>query len=259
MRTSIINLAGVAAIACAVANEGNKAAERLNNFKTNLEGMIAEIVKGEATVSKLLAAASRDLLSYVPETGDIGMVNRLLEGLSKANRNHAFVFFKTFLEWDVSEAGLFTTKMTGKRRSISIEAERVKFLAAEANNLWTWEKRRRVLPTPTEAQIKERVVTRITNDIKKGLTEVKLSPLDILKIISEAGITVGEIVRLADVMKTEAEKVAAKEAKAADKAKAPLKSDAKRPGNTGRKARQAPAKRQPMGGNAPQAQAQAVN
>jgi hypothetical protein len=253
MRTSIINLAGISAIAFAAANEGNKAAEKLNNFKANLEGMIAEIIKGEATLSKLLAAASRDLLMYVPETGDIGMVNRLLDGLSKANRNHAFIFFKTFLEWDVSEAGLFTTKMTGKRRSLSIEAERAKFLAAEANNLWTWERARRVLPKPTDAQVKERVINRIANDVKKGLTEVKLSPMDILRIISEAGVTIGEIVRLADVMKSEAEKQAAKEAPK-DKA---IETEAKRPGNTGRKARKASANAPAKRNQAPRVPAQA--
>jgi hypothetical protein len=180
-------------------------ANDLNNFKANLEGVIAEIIKGEATLSKLLATASRDLLAYVPETGDIGMVNRLLEGLSKANRNHAFVFFKTFLQWDVSEAGLFTSKMTGKRKSLNIESERAKFLANAENDLWTWEKARRVMPVRTDAEKRETAVKRITNDIKKGLTEIKLSPADILHIIAEAGVTIEEIVRLADVMKSEAE------------------------------------------------------
>lgn len=179
--------------------------EKLNNFKANLEGMIVEITKGEATLSKLLATASRDLLAYVPDTGDIGMVNRLLEGLSKANRNHAFVFFKTFLEWDISEADLFTSKMTGKRRTLNIESERAKFLADANANLWTWERARRVMPVRTDAEKRETAVKRITNDIKKGLTEVKMTPADILRIITEAGVTIEEIVRLADVMKTEAE------------------------------------------------------
>lgn len=221
-----------------MANAINNAAEKLNNFKANLEGMIAEITKGEATVSKLLASASRDLLAYVPETGDIGMVNRLLEGLSKANRNHAFAFFKTFLEWNVSDKDLFTDKVTGKRRSLNIESERAKFLANANANLWTWEKARRVLPVRTEAEKRETAVKRITNDIKKGLEEVKLSPLDILKIISEAGVTIKEIVRLADVMKTEAE--------AAQKPASPAPSEPKtRKPKTEAKPKNAATKRQP--------------
>lgn len=194
-------------------------ANDLNNFKANLEGVIAEIIKGEATLSKLLATASRDLLAYVPETGDIGMVNRLLEGLSKANRNHAFVFFKTFLEWNVSEKGLFTSKLTGKRRTLNIESERAKFLANAENDLWTWEKARRVMPVRTEAQKRESQINRITTDIKKGLTEIKMSPADILRIITEAGVTIEEIVRLADVMKTEAETAEKKLPPATPKAK----------------------------------------
>jgi hypothetical protein len=198
------------------------AAEKLNNFKANLEGSIADIIKSEASASKLLAVVTRDLLAYVPETGDIGMANRLINGLSKANRLHTVTFFKALLEWDMNDAGThFTTKMTGKRRALSIQEARVKFLADDKATLWTWEKAKRVTVARTADQLKATAAARIKNDIEKGIKEHKLSPLDILHIIGEAGVTIGEIVKLADVMKAEAE---AKVAPVAEpKAKAPAK------------------------------------
>lgn len=189
-----------------MANAQNKAALELNNFKANLEGSIADIIKSETTTSKLLATVTRDLLSYVPETGDIGMVNRLVTGLSKANRLHCIAFFKALLGWDMNKDGThFTTKLTGKRTLLNIQEARVKFLADEKATLWTWEKAKRVVNARSEAELKATQATRIKNDIAKGIKEFHLNAADLLNIISEAGITIAEIVRLADVMKSEAE------------------------------------------------------
>ena len=110
-----------------------------NNLKTVIETRI-EALKASETVTKAeLGAVSRDLLIYVPTSGDIGMVNRLNAVLSPMNNKTSVLFFRHFLPWKFdTEASMFTTKEKGQtkvtNKLLAIEA----FLKEEANSIWTW-------------------------------------------------------------------------------------------------------------------------
>lgn len=104
-----------------------------------INGRITKIKNGENTFRTEMGILSRELLSYVPETGDIDAVNRLMAVLNPKNKELAQKFFQTYLphKWDTKELrfGKKSTnkEMVAKRRNLTNT-----FLSNESNTIWTW-------------------------------------------------------------------------------------------------------------------------
>lgn len=113
----------------------------INNLKTVINVRIDAIKASEAVTKAELGFVSRELLAYVPDSKDVGAVNRLLDVLTPKNREMAVIFFKNFLPWNYDdEAKIFVGMVTGEaKRKRKIDACNV-FLKKEENNIWTWAK-----------------------------------------------------------------------------------------------------------------------
>ena len=113
----------------------------INNLKTSIDTRTAAIKASEATTKLELGAISRELLLYVPDSKDIGAVNRLIEVLTPKNKEMAVLFFKAFLPWNYDDvANMFTVMLTGDAKRQKKFAAALAFTAKEENNIWTWAK-----------------------------------------------------------------------------------------------------------------------
>lgn len=106
-------------------------------LKAGIEKNIAALVKSETTTKEQLAIVSRDMLPYVMDTNDIGMVNRLCDVLTPMNKATAFAFFGAFLPWK-QDGKAFGKKLAGKEAIAKRVDAIVAFLKVEENNIWTW-------------------------------------------------------------------------------------------------------------------------
>lgn len=102
-----------------------------------INGRIKKIGNGEKTFREEMSAISRELLVYVPETGDIDAVNRLMSKLTPKNFEVAKQYFNHFLAHNFKD-GVFGKKSTNRdvvHKKINMSAE---FLKDEANDIWAW-------------------------------------------------------------------------------------------------------------------------
>ena len=113
----------------------------INNLKTVINVRIDAIKASEAVTKAELGFVSRELLAYVPDSKDIGAVNRLLDVLTPKNREMSVIFFRHFLPWNYDDtANMFVGMVTGDtKRKRKIDACHT-FLKKEENNIWTWAK-----------------------------------------------------------------------------------------------------------------------
>lgn len=102
-----------------------------------INGRIKKIGNGETTFKQELATLSRELLEYVPSTGDIDAVNRLIAVLSPLNKDKVTAFFKAFLSHKLDK-GVFGKKSTNKDMVAKRNKAITMFLSVESNNVWTW-------------------------------------------------------------------------------------------------------------------------
>lgn len=115
----------------------------MSNLKTSIYAMIEEVAAAEKITRKTLAALSRDMLLYVPDSQDIEAVNRLLGVLTPMNRRVAILYFDSFLPWEQEKDadGNFTRfgkKTKGDKKLAAAAKKIVDWLADESNNIWTW-------------------------------------------------------------------------------------------------------------------------
>lgn len=102
------------------------------------------IANAEKITRKELGELSRELLTYVPDTHDIDIVNRLIGVLTPVNRRAAIAYFKHFLPWQVEhEADGQTFSRFGKMLQGEKKVKRrmdsiAEWLKDEANNIWKW-------------------------------------------------------------------------------------------------------------------------
>ena len=83
---------------------------------TTIDERIARLINSEKVTKKELGFISRELLEYVPETNDIGKVNRLLSVLTPMNKMTAIYFFKNFLPFRFDEdSRTFGKKLKGEK------------------------------------------------------------------------------------------------------------------------------------------------
>lgn len=100
------------------------------------------IASAEKITRKELGALSREALTYVMESHDIELVNRLIGVLTPVNRKAAILYFTHFLPWVVEQADeKFSRfgKMNNKPKVVARMSKAIdEWLAVETNNLWVW-------------------------------------------------------------------------------------------------------------------------
>lgn len=180
-----------------------------------INGRITKIKNGENKFREEMGVLSRELLSYVPETGDIDAVNRLMAVLNPKNKELAQKFFSTFLphKWDTKELrfGKKSTnkEMIAKRRNLTTT-----FLSNEGNTIWTWMAEK---AKPVERVAKpKKYAEKIEHLVSAALTDEK-EAIDIkamLRAIIHAGAKLADIMSALDeVAKEEAAIVKADQVK----------------------------------------------
>lgn len=149
----------------------------INNLKASIATRIDAIKASEAVTKLELGIVSRELLLYVPDSKDIGAVNRLLEVLTPKNKEMAVIFFRNFLPWNYDDtAALFVGMVTGDaKRKRKLDAATV-FLKKEENNIWTWAKAN-IAPMERVKNYAGRiqsVISAALNDEKAPLSEAEV-------------------------------------------------------------------------------------
>lgn len=173
-----------------------------NDLKPKLEKALASLKRSEKITKEKLSEMSRDLLYYVPESQDIGMVNRVLAVLTPMNKKTATLYFNHFLEWKLEEDGKFSSKLKGDKTIAKFVELRKDFLYAEQNDIWTWaEEHVKVEPKPVD------YAKNITRNVHKAL-EDEVNPLtafDIMKAVMAGGVTPEDLLKASlEVKKQEA-------------------------------------------------------
>lgn len=172
-----------------------------------LSARLATITASEAITKRELGLLSRELLSFIVETSDVRIVNTLLgrgaDGkltLTVANRKSAGLFFQNFLPFTV-DADSDVVQFAKKKGKVfdKAVAEIEKFLADEANDLWTW--------IDANVKMEQKAVDyagKITKDIKKALdAEDGLTGAQVMAAVLEGGITTADLMQLVDALMRE--------------------------------------------------------
>lgn len=194
-----------------------------NNLKTTIVARI-EAVKAAEKVTKVeLSALSRELLLYVPDTDDIDMVNRLVGVLTPMNRSTAILFFKHFLPFEQEEDKQGNHSRFGKKlakaKAVARKEEAIaKFLADEANDIWSW-----AAANVTLEYNQKDWASLIVKDIQKALKGEKkdngetppLSMDEVIQAVLKAGVDVETMLLMAAEEQEKREAVAAVMAEAA--------------------------------------------
>lgn len=166
-------------------------------LKAGIEKNIAALVKSEATTKDQLAIVSRDMLTYVVDTNDIGMVNRLCDVLTPLNKATAFQFFGAFLPWK-QDGKAFGKKLEGteaiSKRVVAIQA----FLKDANNNIWTWAAENiEVVAKPKNYSVKlAKLVERALNDENEAITVSQ-----VIQSIIQGGVSIIDIMASVDSAK----------------------------------------------------------
>jgi hypothetical protein len=185
------------------------------NLKTVIDTRITSLEKSEKATHLELAAVSRELLLYVPDSQDIATVNRLMNVLNRPNRELAGLFFGEFLEWAFDDKALtFTKKLAGETKLKRYAEKRTKFLAIEDNNIWTWG-RENVAPAKRKIDFEKNLaalIDRATAEKNSDGTpnEAQITPHDVFnvfmnKLTMEYVLT--QVMAAAEVAKAEQEKI----------------------------------------------------
>ena len=161
----------------------------MNSFnQTELIALIATIKQAESLSYNALKPLSRDLLLYVEESGDIGMVNRLLEAMRPVLRKAAVEYFSHFLPYSYNTTvGIFDGKVKNKKRIEAKLADMVAFLSNPTASLYSWKKEK------GEAEKKPvNYSDRIAKDVTKAIKE-DLQADSILAAVVAGGISMTDL------------------------------------------------------------------
>jgi hypothetical protein len=160
-------------------------------YQAALAEKIETIAKAEKVTKVILSELSRELLAYIPDTFDIGMLNRLLGVLTPMNRKTAVLYFKHFLPWQMDDKGVtFTGKDKSKVRYDKKLNAIDEWLANDDNDIWSWaEKNVKVEQKPVD------YMKKITADVRKALEDEE-NPLDgvaIMRAVISGGLTIEQM------------------------------------------------------------------
>ena len=115
-------------------------AHRLHNV---VYARLEAIASAEKITRVELGHLSRELLTYVVETHDVDIVNRLIGVLTPMNRQTSILFFTHFLPWSVEKDkqdnfNRFGKMSKGEKKLAASHTNIAAFLGDEENNIWTW-------------------------------------------------------------------------------------------------------------------------
>lgn len=168
-----------------------------NSLKDTVYARLEAILNAEKITREELRHMSRELLTYVPETDDIGVVNRLISGVTAMNRRGLILFFGHFLPW-VEEKDTdgkhvrFGKRMDGekkiKRRLDLIE----EFLADPANDFWNWTEANVEIKAPDyAAKIASAINSAIKGNKAKGFDG--LQPHEVVNAIFASNLSFADL------------------------------------------------------------------
>lgn len=163
--------------------------------RDQLNALIDATHATERTTKANLTLLSRALLQYVPNTKDIGMVNRLIGGLTPMNKKTAILFFKAFLPWTFDEGtGMFGAMNKGEKSFIAKLTAITAFLEVGENDIWTW--------AETNVKVEKKPVdyaARIANLIGKAIADEEngLTQEQLIRAIINGGVSVSAIIEQA--------------------------------------------------------------
>jgi hypothetical protein len=166
--------------------------------KAKLDKRIATITKSESTTKTELGAFSREVLDYVYQWKDIGMVNRLLDNLSPVHKRVAYLYFPKFLAWEFDKETKRFTKMFDKEKRLNARREKaVEFLKDPSNNIWSW------ATANTETTRRPKNYARnLTNTLKNGLAETgdnKLTAGSIAQALKDSGMDLKKLMKACEM------------------------------------------------------------
>lgn len=169
-----------------------------NNLKAVVYGRLEAIAAAEKITRAELAALSRELLIYVPETHDIAIVNRLIGVLTPMNKKVSIMYFTHFLPWEVERDsdGNFVSfgKMMKKEKQVKRRMDAItEWLADEDNTMWTWAETNVDLTKKKDfrAMIAKAIEKALQGDEKSG-TEA-LTMAQVVETFFEAGVEVDDL------------------------------------------------------------------
>lgn len=162
---------------------------------------ISAVKAAEKVTKDALSSLSRDLLSYMLETGDVRPINRLLgkDGeqwiLTPINWRLAVQYFHHFLPWgsnydDVKEyaikgsgqrIALRFTKKTKNQKAFDKKVEAIaNWLHDEANDLWLWSNNATIEAKPFD------YAKAITQAVTKAMEKGGFSILEVMQAVAQA-------------------------------------------------------------------------
>lgn len=119
----------------------------MSNFsamQTKLNSDLKAITGAERTFRPKMISFSREVLLYVIDSNDIGMVNRILspDVLTPANLRLAQLFFPTFIPWEFdAEKGQFGKRFDDKGKVLKYRTKCEGKLNEPDFNIFTWGKK----------------------------------------------------------------------------------------------------------------------
>ena len=155
--------------------------------KASIAKRIATIAGAETTLKAQLGVLSRELLTYVVETGDIEMVTRLFNVLTPINKRRALQYFPNFLPWDFDKKTNEFGKKIKNPKTVASKVEKIKkFLDSAENDIFSWGVDNADKP---KKPVNHRAnVLKAVNKAIKGDENRKLSPEDWASILKEVSI-----------------------------------------------------------------------
>lgn len=179
----------------------------------SLAARLSAIKAAEAITKHELGLLSRELLSFIIETGDVRIVNTLLgrgeDGkltLTVNNRKVAGLFFQHFLPFSVeadSDVVAFAKKK-GKAWDKGVEAIEA-FLSDEGNDLWVWAE-----ANITFEQKPADYAGRIAKAVKKALADDDegLTAAEVLSAVFEGGVSIADLMGAVEAITREQKEAA---------------------------------------------------
>jgi succinate dehydrogenase flavin-adding protein (antitoxin of CptAB toxin-antitoxin module) len=165
--------------------------------KNTMLKRVNDFIGTERSSKAQLSALSRDLLTYVYESNDSPMINRLIEGLTPANKRVACQFFPNFLAWEWDKE---TQQFTKKKKAKIVDSVLAKLEEALKNpawDMWSWYEAKGVQPEKKDKDHKKAV----GNAIKAALTEEgdnRLSITDIATLMFANGVDMRILMQAAE-------------------------------------------------------------
>lgn len=153
---------------------------------------LGKLARAEKVTRETLKDLSREILTAIHATGDIGYANRLLPVLTPVNKKVAILFLKHFTGFRFDDESLLFTKKNQKKYD-EAHAAHVVFLEDPNNNIWSWAERH------IDVEEKPFDVKTVTSTIIKAIKKTN-DQKAVMKAVLAGGITVDTIIALMQEM-----------------------------------------------------------